>query len=89
MSKSIDKAKLRKSFLDMPNEALKNEQAKILLHKFFNICFKNGLCPTEWYDTRIKPIRKPDKDLTIGAFLLFVALQKFTLLLLMNEYLNI
>ena len=62
VSKCIDKAKARKSFLEIPNEALKNVQSKILLHKFFTICFQNGLCPTEWYDTHIKPIRKKDKD---------------------------
>ena len=62
VSNAIDKAKLRKAYLDIPNEAMKNPQANILLHKFFSICFLMGICPTEWYNSHIKPIPKKDKD---------------------------
>ena len=62
MAKAIDSCKDRKAYLEIPNEAMKNEHAKKLLQSFFNICFQNGLCPTEWYDSHIKPIRKKDKD---------------------------
>ena len=34
--KSIDRAKSGKSYLEIPNDAMKNQNAKILLHKFFN-----------------------------------------------------
>ena len=51
-----------KSYLDVPNEALKNEPAKRLLQKFFNICFLNGLSPLDWDCSDIKPIPKKDKD---------------------------
>ena len=46
----------------MPNEAMKNFNSKILLHKFFNLCFISGLNLTEWQYSNIKPIPKPDKD---------------------------
>ena len=59
---AIDRAKLHKSFLEIPNEALKNPNAKLLLHKFYSICFETGLCPTNWYDSNIIPIPKKDKD---------------------------
>ena len=35
VSLSIDRAKSRKSYLEIPNEALKNENAKQLFHRFF------------------------------------------------------
>ena len=53
---------MRKSYLQIPNEALKNRNAKILFHKFFNLCFKSGLNPSEWDSSDIKPIPKKDKD---------------------------
>ena len=39
VSNAIDKAKNGKAFLNVPNEAMKNPQAKLLLQKMFNICF--------------------------------------------------
>ena len=62
VSKAIDRAKLGKAYLEIPNDAIKNENAKILLHKFFNLCFLSGLNPSEWDYSDIKPIPKPDKD---------------------------
>ena len=58
VSAAIDKAKLGKAFLFVPNEALKNNQAKVLLHKLFNICFKTGLSPQEWLKSDLKPLFK-------------------------------
>ena len=62
VSIAIDKAKLRKAFIDIPNEAIKNDNAKLLLHKFFQLCFISGLSPSEWDSSHIKPIPKKDKD---------------------------
>ena len=62
VSRCIDRAKLKKAYLEIPNEALKNENAKLLLFKFFNLCFSCGLNPTEWDKNNIKPIPKKDKD---------------------------
>ena len=59
---SIDRVKLRKSYLQIPNEALKNKNAKLLFHKFFNLCFSSGLSPSAWDQSDIKPIPKKDKD---------------------------
>ena len=36
--------------------------AKLLMHKFYAICFETGLCPTDWNKSDIKPIPKKDKD---------------------------
>ena len=55
---AIIKSKQGKSYLDIPNEALKNEAAKKLLHRFFNICFLHGLSPMDWDFSDIKPIPK-------------------------------
>ena len=63
VSKAIDLAKMRKAYLTIPNEALKNENAKTLFHAFFQICFISGLSPSEWDNSNIKPIPKNDKDL--------------------------
>ena len=41
---------------------MKNINAKLVLHKFYSICFETGLCPTDWYNSDIKPIPKKDKD---------------------------
>jgi hypothetical protein len=60
VSDAINKSKLGKSYLDVPNEALKNESAKKLLHKLFNICFLNGLSLMDWDLRDIKPIPKKD-----------------------------
>ena len=62
VSKAIDKAKLKKAYLDIPNEAVKNENAKILFHKFFQLCFISGLNPSEWDSSHIKPIPKKEQD---------------------------
>ena len=58
VSKAIDSAKLGKAFLFVPNEALKNVQAKTLLHKLFNVCFKTGFSPQEWLKSDLKPLFK-------------------------------
>ena len=62
VSSAIDRAKSRKSYLQIPNEALKNQNAKLLFHRFFNFCFKSGLSPSDWDESNIKPIQKKDKD---------------------------
>ena len=48
VSKAIDNCKLRKAYLEIPNEAATNLNAKLLLYKFFNLCFMSGLNPTDW-----------------------------------------
>ena len=62
VSKAIDRAKCRKAYLEIPNEVMKNKNAKLILHKFFNLCFISGLNPSDWNYSDIKPIPKPDKD---------------------------
>ena len=62
VSEAIDKSKFKKSYLEIPNEALKNINAKLLLHKFFNLCFLSGLNPSDWDFSDIVPIPKNDKD---------------------------
>ena len=62
VSSSIDRAKSRMSYLEIPNEALKNENAKQLFHRFFNLCFKSGLSPSDRDESNIKPIPKKEKD---------------------------
>ena len=62
MSKAIDRAKCRKAYLEIPNEVMKNKNAKAILHRFFNLCFLSGLNPSDWNYSDIKPIPKPDKD---------------------------
>ena len=62
VSKFVDSAKLHKAYLEIPNEALKNANAKNLLFNFFNLCFSTGLNPTDWDKNDIKPIPKKDKD---------------------------
>ena len=62
VSSAIDKTKLHKAYLEIPNEALKNFNAKCVLHQFFNLCFKSGLNPADWDFSDIKPIPKKDKD---------------------------
>ena len=48
VSEAVDRTKMRKSYLEIPNEALKNKHAKLLLHKFFNLCFVSGYNPSDW-----------------------------------------
>ena len=62
LTSAIDKIKFHKAYLEIPNEAMKNMNAKSLLHKFVNLCFKNGLSPVDWDLSDIKPIPKKDKD---------------------------
>ena len=62
VSKAIYRAKCRKAYLEIPNEVMKNKNAKAILHKFFNLCCISGLNPSDWNYSDIKPIPKPDKD---------------------------
>ena len=62
VSNAINKTKTGKSYLDIPNEVMKNENAKTLLHRFLDLCFKTGLSPIEWNLSNLKPIPKTDKD---------------------------
>ena len=62
VSGAIDGSKLKKSYLDIPNEVMKNKHAKLLLYKFFNLCFQSGYNPTDWDFSDIVPIPKKDKD---------------------------
>ena len=62
VSNAIDKIKFHKAYLEIPNEAIKFFNAKCLLHKFYNLCFKSGLSPVEWDFSDIIPIPKKDKD---------------------------
>ena len=62
VSKAIDRTKPGKAYLEIPNEILKNQNAKILLHRFFNLCFLSGMNPSDWDFSNIKPLPKPDKD---------------------------
>ena len=59
---AIDKLPCGKSYLEIPGEALKNLEAKVLLHKFFSTCFRLGLSPYDWEKNDIIPIPKPEKD---------------------------
>ena len=62
VSDAIDNSKYRKAYLEIPNEVLKNINAKLLLFKFFNLCFISGFNPTVWDFSDIIPIPKKDKD---------------------------
>ena len=62
ISDSIDSLKLGKAYLEIPNDALKNNNAKLLLHHFLNLCFKTGPNPTYSDFSNIKPIPNKDKD---------------------------
>ena len=62
VSKAVDRSKFNKSYLDIPNEALKNTNAKMLLLWFYNLCFKSGHNPSDWDLSNIIPIPKKDKD---------------------------
>ena len=55
---AVDSAKLGKAFLFVPNEALKNDTAKKMLHKLFNVCFKSGFSPQDWLKSELKPLFK-------------------------------
>ena len=55
---AVESAKLGKAFLFVPNEALKNDTAKRLLHKLFNVCFKSGFSPQDWLKSELKPLFK-------------------------------
>ena len=60
--KTRDAYASKKAYLEIPNEIMKNCNAKILLQNFFNLCFKSGLNPTDWNFSDIKPIPKKDQD---------------------------
>ena len=62
VSEAVDKSKFKKAYLEIPNEALKNKNAKLLLYKFFNLCFQSGLNPTNWDFSDIVTIPKKDKE---------------------------
>ena len=62
VSKAIDSTKLKKAYLELPNEVTKNQNAKLLLQRSFILCFVSGLNPTDWDSSNIKPINKKDKD---------------------------
>ena len=62
VSSAIDNTRIGKAYLSIPNDVLKNENAKRILHKFFTVCFASGLNPVEWDYSDIKPIPKPEKD---------------------------
>ena len=62
VSDAIDNLKTGKAYLEIPNEAMKNLNSKILLHRFLSTCFASGMSPTEWQNSHIKPIPKPEKD---------------------------
>ena len=58
VSIAVDKIKFKKAYLEIPNEALKNENSKVLLHKFFDLCFRSGHNPTDWDFSDIIPVPK-------------------------------
>ena len=62
VSDAIDNIKFHKAYLNIPNEAMKNYNAKCILYRFFNLCFKTGLSPVDWDLSDIKPIPKKDKN---------------------------
>ena len=62
VSDAIDRLKTGKAYLQVPNEVMKNENAKLILHKFLSKCFTSGMNPTAWQFSDIKPIPKPEKD---------------------------
>ena len=62
VSRAIDSSKLGKAYLDIPNEAMKNPEAKKLLFQFYSICFQYGLSPCDWNFTDITPIEKGGKS---------------------------
>ena len=64
VSEAVDKSNLRKSCLEIPNEAMKNKNAKLLLFKFFNLCFISGLNPSYWDFSDIIPIPKKKQRCT-------------------------
>ena len=47
VSKAVNSTIMKKAYLDIPNEAFKNENSKHLLKKKFKLCFKTGLNPTD------------------------------------------
>ena len=55
VSDAISSTKKNKAFLEIPNEAFKNVNGKLLLHRF--LC----LNPTEWDYSDIKPSPKKGK----------------------------
>ena len=62
VSEAVNKSNYKKSYLEIPNEAMKNRNAKLLLFKLFNLCFISGFNPSDWDFSDIKPIPKKDKD---------------------------
>ena len=62
--KVLDKAKENKAvgIEDLPNEVLKSPNLCNVLHCLCHICFQNGIIPSEWNRSIIKPIPKSIKD---------------------------
>lgn len=62
--KVLDKAKENKAvgIEDLPNEVLKSPNLWNVLHCLCHICFQNGIIPSVWNSSIIKPIPKSVKD---------------------------
>lgn len=60
VKKAVDDAKMGKAagFDNIPTEVLKNDTAISFLHILFNICFDNGIVPSDWGKCVINPIPK-------------------------------
>ena len=60
VKKAIDSAKRGKAtgIDNIPTEVLKNDIAVSFLHVLFNICFDNGIVPSDWGKCIINPIPK-------------------------------
>ena len=60
VKKAIDSVKRGKAtgIDNIPAEVLKNDTAVSFLHVLFNICFDNGIVPSEWGKCIINPIPK-------------------------------
>ena len=57
----MDRAKCGKAYLEIPNEVMKNKNAKSFT-QIINLRFVTGLNPSVWDYSKIKPMPKPDKD---------------------------
>ena len=47
VSDAVNSSKFEKAYLDNPNAVLKNKNAKLLFHKFVNLCFSSGSNPSD------------------------------------------
>jgi hypothetical protein len=64
VEKALSNAKLGKStgVDNLPNAVLKRNETKVLLTRFFNICFEKSIVPSIWKKAIISPIPKGRKD---------------------------